>query len=263
MRYLRLLAVQLRASMQLAMQYRVDFLIGLVMTVFLTLVNMVPMIVVWHARPEGSVIGWSFPEALLVIAWFTLLRGVLEGAVQPSLMAVVEHIRTGTLDYVLLKPADAQFLVSTQRFEPWRAADVLAAVAMMIWSFHRLQRAPALADVATALGLTVAAAALVYAFAILVISAAFWVVRLDNLIYLFNSIFDAARWPSTVFRGFWRILFTFVIPLALMTTYPALALLGKLGGWTTLEALGGAAAFVLFSRLVWLRAIGHYTSASS
>jgi ABC-2 type transport system permease protein len=96
-----------------------------------------------------------------------------------------------------------------------------------------------------------------------VISAAFWVVRLDNLIYLFNSIFDAGRWPSTVFRGGWRILFTFVIPLALMTTYPALAVLGKLHPLTALEALGGAFVFVLLSRLVWTRALGHYTSASS
>ena len=260
-RYARLLGVQLRASLQLAMQYRVEFLVGGAMTLFWLGWNLVPMVVVWRSRP--SIVGWTFPEALLVVAWFTLLRGVLEGAVQPSLMAVVEHIRKGTLDFVLLKPADAQFLVSTARFEPWRIVDLFGAVGLAVYAFHRLGRAPELAHVGIALLLTLASTALLYALAILVVSAAFWVVRLDNLIYLFNSIFDAARWPSTVFRGFWKILFTFVIPLALMTTYPALALLGKLGGVTALEALGGAAVFVLFSRLVWLRAIGHYTSASS
>ena len=88
-------------------------------------------------------------------------------------------------------------------------------------------------------------------------------VRLDNLIYLFNSIFDAARWPSSVFRGFWRILFTFVVPLALMTTYPALALLGRLDGATAFRAAAGALLFVFAARLVWRRAIGHYRSASS
>jgi ABC-2 type transport system permease protein len=111
--------------------------------------------------------------------------------------------------------------------------------------------------------LTIASAALLYALAILVISAAFYVVRLDNLIYLFNSVFDAARWPATVFRGVWRLVFTFVIPLALMTTYPALALLGRLDGATTIQALAGTAAFVLASRLLWRRAIKHYRSASS
>jgi ABC-type uncharacterized transport system permease subunit len=73
-----------------------------------------------------QVAGWSFEEALVVVGWFTLLRAVLEGAVSPSLTAVVEHVRKGTLDFVLLKPADAQFLVSTAKFEPWRIVDVSA-----------------------------------------------------------------------------------------------------------------------------------------
>ena len=73
------------------------------------------MFVLWAQRP--TIAGWSLDEAALVTAWFTLLRAVLDGAVQPSLQAVVEHIRKGTLDFVLLKPADAQFLVSTARFE--------------------------------------------------------------------------------------------------------------------------------------------------
>jgi ABC-2 type transport system permease protein len=132
-----------------------------------------------------------------------------------------------------------------------------------VYACHRIGRVPAVTDIVVALALTVASAALLYALAILVVSAAFWVVRLDNLIYLFNSVFDAGRWPATVFRGTWRIVFTFVFPLALMTTYPALALLGRLSWTTALEAVGGAVAFVLVSRLVWIRALGHYTSASS
>ena len=73
----------------------------------------------------------------------------------------------------------------------------------------------------------------------------------------------AALWPTTVFRGAWRFVFTFVVPLALMTTYPALALLGKLDVRTSGAAAAGAAAFALFARAVWVRSIRHYTSASS
>src|SRR6478752_7083274 len=153
-RYLQLLGVQLRASFQLAVQYRVEFVIGGVMALFWSFWNLVPMFVVWGHRP--TVAGWTLPEALLVIAWFTGLRAVLEGAVQPSLVAVVEHIRKGTLDFVLLKPADAQFLVSTAKFEPAQSIDALAAVGVVVYAFHRLGRVPAVTDVAVALALTVA-----------------------------------------------------------------------------------------------------------
>jgi ABC-2 type transport system permease protein len=261
MRYLRLFFVQLRASLQVTMQYRAEFFIGTFMAAFYVFWNLVPMLVLWAQRP--TIAGWSLAEAALVTAWFTFLRAILDGAVQPSLQAVVEHIRTGTLDFVLLKPADAQFLVSTAKFEVMNIIDAVAALGVALWALFKLGYVPGPLEVIIALLLTVAAAALLYALAILVIAAAFYVVRLDNLIYLFNSVFDAGRWPASVFRGVWRVLFTFVIPLALMTTYPALALLGRLSPATAVKALAGAAAFVVMARLVWLRAIGRYRSASS
>ena len=99
--------------------------------------------------------------------------------------------------------------------------------------------------------------------AILVVSAAFFVVKVDNLSFLFLSIFDAARWPASVFTGFWRFLFTVVIPLALMTTLPAEALLGRIRAPALALAVAGSLLFVASARVVWLRAIARYTSASS
>ena len=261
MRYLRLLVVQLRSSLLLAMQYRSDFLIDAFIEVFWMTTALVPLMVVYGQRP--SIAGWSFGEALLVMGWFMLLQGVEEGALAPSLTTVVDHIRKGTLDFVLIKPADAQFLVSTARFSPWRGVNVLTALVVFAFAFHRLGRAPTIGGVALALVLLVAAIAVLYSLWILTIAAAFYVVRIDNLTFLFSSIFDAARWPVTIFRGVVRFVFTFVVPLALMTTYPAQALLGTLDVRTFFLSIGGAIAFVLFSRAVWTRSIGRYTSASS
>jgi ABC-2 type transport system permease protein len=260
-RYLRLLGVQLRASAAVGMQYRLEFLGQGALALFWAFWSLVPVLVLFGHRPLLA--GWSFEEALVVMGWFLLMKGILEGAVNPSLASVVEHIRKGTLDFVLLKPADAQFLVSTAKFEPWRLVDLLAALAVFGVAFHRLGRWPAPGHVAAALLLMVCAAWTLYSLWILVVSAAFHVVKIDNLSYLFSSIFDAARWPVGVFRGFWRLLFTFVVPLALMTTYPALALLGRLDLATAAGSLLGAALFAAFARVVWLRSIGRYTSASS
>ena len=116
---------------------------------------------------------------------------------------------------------------------------------------------------ATGLALLGLAIVILYSIWILVISASFWVVKVDNLSYLFGSLFDAARWPISVFRGALRIVFTFVFPIALLTTYPALALLGRLDARTALAAFGGGLAFAALARWVWHRALGLYTSASS
>ena len=260
-RYLHLLAVQLRASTAMTMQYRVDFAISGLMSLYWMAWNLVPLLVLFHERE--TVAGWDFPSALVVIAWFTILRGILEGAINPSLIDVVEKVRTGEFDYLLLKPADAQFLVSTARFAPWRIVDILSGVALAVIAFAMRGEAPELGDLLVAGVLTIAAAMVLYSLWILVVSASFWVVRLDNLTYLFSSVFDAARWPIEVFKGLWRVLFTFVIPLALMTSFPAMAALGRLEAETAWWSLGGAIAFAIISRLLWRAAIRNYTSASS
>lgn len=261
LRYLRLFWVQLRASLLLAVQYRYDFLVEGLVSLLFTAIALVPLLVIYDDRTH--IAGWSFGEALLVIGWFTLLSGLLEGAINPSLSAVVEHIRKGTLDFVLLKPADAQFLVSTARFLPWRFVSVISAGAIFGYAFHQLGRVPSVTALAAAALLFLAALVILYGLWILIVSSAFYVVKVDNLTYLLASVFDAARWPVSVFRGVFRLVFTFVIPLGLMTTYPAEALLGRLPPSGMLVSLGVAVVLGVGSRLVWLRAIRSYTSAGS
>jgi ABC-2 type transport system permease protein len=259
MRYVRLLGVQLRASLLLAMQYRLDFALDALMSLFWTATALVPLLVLYEQRER--VAGWTRPEALVVVAWFTCLKGVLDGAIRPSLGNVVEHIRKGTLDFVLLKPADAQFLVSTARFEVFRLVNVAGGLALLGWALRAIGRWPSAGDLARTALLLGGAVGILYAMWILIVSFAFVVVKVDNLSYLFASIYDAARWPSSVFRGAWAIVFTFVVPLTLMTTFPARAILGKIDAASVAGALAASVVSLAIARGVWLRAIGRYTSA--
>jgi ABC-2 type transport system permease protein len=264
-RYAGLFGVQLRMSALSAMQYRVDFLVRGLIAFLWSAITLIPILVVFGVRKQ--VAGWQFGEALVVVASFTLLRAVLDGAVSPSLTAVVEHVRKGTLDFVLLKPADAQFLVSTAKFEPWRVVDVAGALLIFVYAFATLGRWPSLGQIAAGLVFLALAVLILYSIWILVVSAAFWVVKVDNLSYLFGSLFDVGRWPIDVLRGVWRgtlmVVFTVVFPVALMTTYPSLAVLGRMNARTAALALGGGIVFAVVARRVWRRALGMYTSASS
>ncbi len=259
LRYARLLGIQLRTSVLLSMQYRLEFFVDALMSVFWTASALVPLLVLFDART--TVVGWTWPEALLVVAAFTTLKGVLDGALSPSLGSVVEHVRKGTLDFLLLKPVDAQFMVSTSKIAPWKASDVWLGLGLFGWAFHASGHLPTPGGVALAGCLLAAAVAILYSISILVISLAFFVVKVDNLIYLFVSLFDAARWPASIFRGALAFVFTFVVPLSVMTTFPALALLGRLTTTQAVTSLVGAALFSLAARVVWLRALAHYTSA--
>jgi ABC-2 type transport system permease protein len=260
-RYLRVLAMQLRISAASAMAYRANFLIEGVGSLAVIALTLLPLFVLFDTRP--SVAGWDAPSALILMAYFIALRALLDGIVSPSLVDLVERIRSGSFDYVLLKPIDAQALVSASRYEPWKIFDFLGAIALAIYAFARRGHAPDASELAAGVGLFVAGIVAMYALWIACAAFAFWIGRLDNLSYLLGSIFDTARWPVQVFPGLWRVVFTFVIPIAIMTTFPAMALLGRLDGRTAAATIAGAIAMLAASRLVWRAAIRNYTSASS
>lgn len=259
MRYFELFSIQLKAATLLSLQYRVDFLIQAVMAIFWSATALIPLLVLFSMRP--GVAGWSAHEAMIVVGFFMALKGVLVGVIQPSLGNVVEHIRKGTLDFLLLKPADAQFLLSTSKLDLPRVADVVAGVALVVYSLSRAGVTPSMSAMALAILTLVCALAILYSMWIMVVSLAFHVVKIDNLSYLIVSTFDAARWPSSVFRGGLAFMFTFVVPLALMTTYPALALLDRLSYAQIGTTLGVASMFLVVSRMVWLRSIRSHTGA--
>lgn len=261
MRYLQLVGVQLRISAAAAMQYRANFVIEGFMTAGWMVLTLLPLGVLFGGVKYLA--GWDLPSALVVMAYFIGVHAVLEGVVSPSLVDLVERIRNGSFDYILLKPVDAQFMVSGSKYEPWKIIDLLAAIGLAIYAFSMRGSAPAVADLALGILMFFAGCLAMYSLWIACAAMSFWVVRLDNLTFLLGSIFDVARWPIQVFRGIWRYVFTFFIPVAVMTTFPAMALLGRGSLRLTLATLAGSILMLAISRLVWRTAIRNYTSASS
>lgn len=261
-RYAMLLIVQLRAAVLLQMQYRLDFFLEIGLALFWIAAALAPLYVLFSMR--DAVNGWNAYEMLVVVGFFSMHKGVLASVIQPSLNNAVEHIRKGTLDFLLLKPADAQFMLSTSKLELAHLTDVIAGIGMIVWALSRMPSVrPSAVDLMFACVLFLCGLLVLYALWIMVISLAFRVVKVDNLSYLFVSLFEAARWPATIFRGALSLFFTFVIPLALMTTYPALAVLGRANSQHFAIASAVACGLLLLSRFIWQRSIRSYTGASS
>lgn len=133
----------------------------------------------------------------------------------------------------------------------------------MIGALVQLDRVPGIVEVAAAIGLGLAGLLALYALGVLVLCASFRAMQLQNLTFLMEAVLDFGRWPAQVFRGALRVVFTYVVPLAVMTTYPAQALLGELRGPTVVTAMATSAGLMLVARLLWKRALRGYSSASS
>ncbi len=82
--------------------------------------------------------GWTRDETYLVVALFTLMDGITTSALSPNLSKIVWHVQRGTLDFILLKPLDSQFQLSTRNLTPWGFPNICFALALMGYAGHRL-----------------------------------------------------------------------------------------------------------------------------
>lgn len=260
-RVLAVPAALIRASLSAAMQYRSDFLFEGLTGLLRTVATVAALGLVYAHRTE--VAGWSLHEALLVMALFLVMSSLVEAVLEPNLGAVVEAIRNGSLDLLLMKPADAQLLVSASRVAPARLWDALAGIGLAGWSVAQLPEAPGLLDWVAAAVLFACGLVAIYGLWLLAICTSFWFVRVDNLRFLLISVSDAGRWPLPVFAEWVRVLLVVVVPVGVVTTFPAMALRGSLSGTVPLVALAVALGFAVGSRWAWRRALASYTSASS
>ncbi|WP_029215199.1 ABC transporter permease [Kallotenue papyrolyticum] len=258
-RYIKLAAIFAAASISAQLEYRLNFVIN-AMSSLLTAGSALFGLRVLAG--EGTVVGgWSYREAMIVVGLFTLVQGFIGTLLYPNLNKIAEAVRLGTMDFHLLKPIDAQFLVSTRNINIFHVVDICVGAGVTIWALRGLETSPS--SLLTGGLLIIAALAIVYAIWFGLSTTAFWFVRVENITELFNGLFRAGQFPVSVFPGWVRLFFTFVVPVAFITTVPAEALLGRLTPRNGVVALGVALALLLAARAFWRRAIRSYTSASS
>jgi ABC-2 type transport system permease protein len=241
------------------LQYRANLVASLLSTVFWLAMALLTLAVFF--RQTDALGGWAFWEVVVLLGVFNALGGVVETLLRPGIGRLVEYVRTGSLDLILAKPTDAQFYVSFRRLDVWRLTDIVLGFALAGFALTRVASPPTFGRVAAFLVALAAAAAILYAIWIALMSLAFWFVNVENLSVLFDAVYDAARYPASAYPGALRFLFLYLVPIAWTTTVPASTLTGRLGPGVALAAAGAAVAAVAAARLVWRVALSRYTSA--
>lgn len=261
MRYIRLLGIFYRYSILRELEYRVNFLTNAFMSLFWMAWSIFGATIFFQHRDHLG--DWSFNQVLIVIGLFSMFTGVIEAFFRPNVAAIIEQIRDGTFDFVLTKPVNSQFIASLRQVVVWRIFDIIAGFAIIGYALNQLGVTPTLAQIAIFVVMLLCAAVMVYSLWMVMVTFAFWFIKVDNLTELFWSLYEAGRFPISVYQGWLRAFLTFVIPLAFITTFPASALLGRPETELLPIALILAVVLFVFSNLFWNFAIRSYSSASS
>ncbi|MBA2701980.1 MAG: ABC-2 family transporter protein [Chloroflexi bacterium] len=261
MRSVRIAWLSLRLGVLNALQYRVDFFVQ----VFQSLIGLGTALggvaVVFGQTDDLG--GWRREELIALVGVFLLVGGLVNVVIRPSMERLMEGVRLGTLDFTLTKPADAQLLVSVRQVEVWRLVDVALGALVIVIAVLRLGEQIGAARAAAFLLVLVAGIAIIYSFLLILATLAFWLVRLENILVIFGTMYDAGRWPVGIYPPWLRVALTLVVPVAFAITVPVETLVGRLQAPTLIITVLLSLGFIVASRLFWRFGLRHYTGASA
>jgi ABC-2 type transport system permease protein len=261
MNYLRLFGVYFRLSVMGELAYRVNFYVQLFQSLVELATALTGLAVIFSYTTVLA--GWTSNEMLALVGVYFITGGLIGLVIRPSLEQFITSVRDGTFDFTLVKPEDAQFLMSFQVVNIWKLIDIVMGSAVLTTALIRLGGKVGPAQAASFGLMLLIGALIIYSFWLILATLSFWFVRVENILVIFQSMYEAGRWPISLYPGWLRFALTFVVPVAFATTVPTQALTGRLTGDTLVGAMAAAFVLLVVSRLFWKIGLRRYSGASA
>lgn len=259
-RYFRIYRTFFASSFARELEFRANFFAKIAQNAVWVFFFILILLVIY--RNTNAVAGWSRPDAFMLAATCFIMSAVV-GAFFLSLQEIPLQVRQGTLDFVITKPIDTQFWVSTRKFNFDQLGTLFAGGAMVGYGLSAGHYHPGLLQWFGYLVLVFASLILFYAFYMILMTLAIWLVKVDNLWVLGETVTNIARFPTDIYPLIVQRTFIYGVPLAFVATIPAREFVrGFEPKMVCLGVVWAVAAFA-FSRWFWKFALRHYTSASS
>ena len=274
--YLRVLGTFARNSLVRDMSFRSNFVIDFVSSLSWMLMNLGFYILIFqYTQSIGHGTGWGKYQFFVFLATTMFVNSLVQAFFMPNAEEFSELIRTGQLDFALLKPIDTQFLISLARIEWSSLGNFFFALVLLGYSLWNLRQPPdplvltwiqiVLYPVYVLCGV-----AILYSLMIGLAATSIWLGRNQSLYDFWFYITNFSRYPMEIYQGTigtpLRWVFTFAIPILIVVNVPAQLMAKPLTeqNWPlVLYAVGATAASLVASRWVFSRALLSYRSASS
>jgi len=270
----------IRNSLVRDMSFRWNFLLDCLSSASWVFMNLGFYLLIFQfTREIGRGTGWGKYEFFVFLSTTMFVNSVVQAFFMPSVEELSELIRTGSLDFALLKPIDTQFLISFHRVEWSSLSNFLVGLGLLGFCLFKLttraQDPLTLHPVALLLYpfYVLCGILILYSLMISLAATSIWLGRNQSLYNFWFYLTNFSRYPMEIYSGRFgtplQWFFTFIIPVLIVVNVPARLMARPLqpvgsGAWllpafaiiATLGALG-------FSRWVFVRALFSYRSASS
>ncbi len=264
-RYLRLWRQFVVIAFVREAEYRLNFVVGVLEGTAQLVLAVLTTLLLYRFTVEIE--GWTRGDLIMLVGIYRVVDSLIAMQVAPNLTSISGYIRTGEMDFMLLRPLSSQFLVSLRKLSLPEAANALIGVGLALYArnfldVHVVPRRT-LVGAAEAVTFVATGTIMLYAVWFCIVTLSFWLVNVPTIEILFYSLFETGRYPATFFKGLMRTVLIWVFPVGFATTFSTQALAGKTNTRLVLISVAMATLALVVTHLFWNYAVRHYSSASS
>ena len=207
-----------------------------------------------------TIVGWTWSETLLLIGTFYIVDGIIFTLFYWNFLKLKEYIKKQKLDGILTKPVSSQFVMSTQEIQASMYIQFIVAIVVVILGLSQTEIRVDLMHIGLYLFFLVCASIIAYTVWFLSMCSLFWIPSAENIIQFFEEIFNFAVYPSQIYSGVFKIIFTFIIPLALMVTIPSQILTQEVSHVTLIITFLITILLFILTKIAWHLGLRRYTN---
>ena len=278
--YLRVFLTFAQNSLVRDMTFRANFAIESITSIVWTLMNLGFYLLIFQYTDEiGHDTGWRKYEFFAFLATTMVVNSLVQAFFMENCEEVSELIRTGGLDFALLKPIDTQFMISLRRVDWSSLSNFAAGLVLLAVSLYQMTTRPddplqlSVVNILLYIFYVLCGVAILYSLMIALAATSIWLGQNRSLYDFWFYITNFSRYPMEIYSGRFgtplRLAFTYLLPVLVVVNVPARIIAlpvsanaAEFRGLAIFTLLATAGS-ILASRWVFVRALRSYRSASS
>jgi len=215
-----------------------------------------------HVNTIGTWTQWQY---VLLVGASSFIQQIFQAFFLVNMTNLSELVRTGKMDFLMMLPVNTRFIVSLRQVDLGAFVNAAFAVCVMVYAAMKMHLHPTAAHLFGFAGLCLAGILIHYSLMFLLSAVSFWTVRAQGIVWGYYNMFQIARMPDEAFKwGAFKVAFTFVIPVLLVSNVPVRVLVDKLSSpYQIIILLTMSVVCFILSELFWRVSLRRYTSASS
>ncbi|MGB7606346.1 MAG: ABC-2 family transporter protein [Lutisporaceae bacterium] len=260
-KHIKLYFLFIKLSLMSVMEYRSNFIIGILVEICFLFTKILYLVVVYNAGV--TINGFSPDYMTLYVGTFSIISAIYNGFIMENFYNIPRHVKTGSLDMLITKPISLQFILTLRQANfSMIFANLIGGITMVSIAWDRLDIQLSLINIIGYIVFIISGIIMAYAVFLFPMLISFWIVETSALIEIADRGWEFNSMPMAIYTRTIQRVGMFIIPVFAITNFPSLFLVNKLELTYIVWAVVAPIIFLILIRLFWNYAIRNYTSAN-